>query len=315
MSNFPRLPYLMLPIVIALSACNTPQQRAYNEPAPIPPPQQQPQSSASSSNNPGEAQSSENKDSGAQQAREEGSAQPPDTAPTQQASNEESCEPTATAIPDVEIIDVPLDENGNPIEPTVATTNSEPSGDECLPKASQTAAKQSEKTKSAKQQESQSSQSQQSAQSAGAPSTGGAQTNAERAAAANSNLDQRLAAFDDLMRKAREAAAAERQAAGAGNPAGALGGLGANQRMPEQERGAGGQADSASGLGHTPDQSGETRPGDFQHQATGPIPADLPDSRDDDIVARQLREAATKESDPVLREKLWQEYRRYKSGL
>ncbi len=35
---------------------------------------------------------------------------------------------------------------------------------------------------------------------------------------------------------------------------------------------------------------------------------------DDDIVARQLREAAEKETDPVLKEKLWQEYRRYKQG-
>ena len=34
-----------------------------------------------------------------------------------------------------------------------------------------------------------------------------------------------------------------------------------------------------------------------------------------DIVARQLREAATKEADPILREKLWKEYRKYKAGL
>ena len=35
---------------------------------------------------------------------------------------------------------------------------------------------------------------------------------------------------------------------------------------------------------------------------------------DDDIVARQLREAAEKENDPVLKEKLWQEYKKYKAG-
>ena len=33
---------------------------------------------------------------------------------------------------------------------------------------------------------------------------------------------------------------------------------------------------------------------------------------DDDIIARQLREAAEKETDPVLKEKLWDEYKRYK---
>jgi hypothetical protein len=33
------------------------------------------------------------------------------------------------------------------------------------------------------------------------------------------------------------------------------------------------------------------------------------------VVARQLREAATAEKDPVLREKLWDEYRKYKASL
>ncbi len=41
---------------------------------------------------------------------------------------------------------------------------------------------------------------------------------------------------------------------------------------------------------------------------------DVPDAGDDDVVARQLREAAENETDPELREKLWQEYKRYKSG-
>ncbi|MFZ5654886.1 MAG: hypothetical protein ACOY42_10915 [Pseudomonadota bacterium] len=43
------------------------------------------------------------------------------------------------------------------------------------------------------------------------------------------------------------------------------------------------------------------------------VPADIPDGRDDDIVARQLREAAQMEKDPKLREKLWDEYRKYKN--
>jgi hypothetical protein len=38
-------------------------------------------------------------------------------------------------------------------------------------------------------------------------------------------------------------------------------------------------------------------------------------TQDDDIVARQLREAAEKETDPELKEKLWQEYRDYKKSL
>ena len=39
------------------------------------------------------------------------------------------------------------------------------------------------------------------------------------------------------------------------------------------------------------------------------------DGSNDDIVARQLREAAIAEDDPELREKLWEEYRRYKASL
>ena len=43
------------------------------------------------------------------------------------------------------------------------------------------------------------------------------------------------------------------------------------------------------------------------------IPKDIPDAKDDDIVARQLRDAAMHEEDPVLKEKLWDEYRKYKN--
>ncbi|MBQ0799932.1 MAG: hypothetical protein KBT63_11680 [Porticoccaceae bacterium] len=45
---------------------------------------------------------------------------------------------------------------------------------------------------------------------------------------------------------------------------------------------------------------------------SGAVPADISNGSDDDIVARQIREAAMKEKDPVLREKLWDEYRKYK---
>jgi len=41
-----------------------------------------------------------------------------------------------------------------------------------------------------------------------------------------------------------------------------------------------------------------------------PVPEDVGDGRNDDIVLRQIREAALNEKDPVLRERLWEEYRR-----
>ena len=43
-----------------------------------------------------------------------------------------------------------------------------------------------------------------------------------------------------------------------------------------------------------------------------PPPSDIPSGNDDDVVARQLREAAMREPDPAVREKLWTEYRKYK---
>ena len=41
-----------------------------------------------------------------------------------------------------------------------------------------------------------------------------------------------------------------------------------------------------------------------------PVPEDVGDGRNDDIVLRQIREAALNEKDSVLRERLWEEYRR-----
>jgi len=40
----------------------------------------------------------------------------------------------------------------------------------------------------------------------------------------------------------------------------------------------------------------------------------IPDGSDDDVVARRLRKAAEQETDPELKEKLWQEYIEYKKS-
>jgi len=62
----------------------------------------------------------------------------------------------------------------------------------------------------------------------------------------------------------------------------------------------GGPVDSSEGSGDTGSDSKQ--------------PEDVGDGSDDDVVARQLREAAEKETDPELKAKLWEEYRRYKRG-
>ena len=61
------------------------------------------------------------------------------------------------------------------------------------------------------------------------------------------------------------------------------------------------------------EETGRDAPGS-RGRSGGNIPSDIPDGRDDDVVARQIREAAENETDPALREKLWDEYRKYKQG-
>lgn len=59
----------------------------------------------------------------------------------------------------------------------------------------------------------------------------------------------------------------------------------------------------------------EQAPDATQVASASSIPEDIPSPQGDDIVAKQLREAATFEQDPELRAKLWEEYKRYKEGL
>lgn len=68
--------------------------------------------------------------------------------------------------------------------------------------------------------------------------------------------------------------------------------------------------DDGDGAEQPPAGSGRGGLGD---RNTHSPPPGTPDGSDDDIVARQLREAAESEPDPELRERLWEEYRAYKN--
>jgi hypothetical protein len=83
---------------------------------------------------------------------------------------------------------------------------------------------------------------------------------------------------------------------------------------------SGGGADSAGSDGEMTDAGIETPPtasaggnGKQQTVVSGQ-PENIPDGSDDDVVARQLRKAAEQETDPELKKKLWEEYRKYKQG-
>ncbi|MGL6161665.1 hypothetical protein [Microbulbifer sp.] len=81
------------------------------------------------------------------------------------------------------------------------------------------------------------------------------------------------------------------------------------------EGGSGPEMNNSSGQATGPGLPTAGREGEYDHSGTTPVvPADIPSGNDDDVVARQIREAATRESDPELREKLWEEYRKYKKS-
>lgn len=145
-------------------------------------------------------------------------------------------------------------------------------------------------------------------QGASAPIPAGA----EQVGALNSELERKLREFDELMKRAQIEADKERAAiaAGGGRASGERDGRGGRLDAPPEDFGAGGAAEESSGLGASPDLSGET--GSIDERFGGPSPVRMEPAGDDDIVARQLREAAERETDPVLREKLWAEYRNYK---
>jgi hypothetical protein len=90
-----------------------------------------------------------------------------------------------------------------------------------------------------------------------------------------------------------------------GPEAGAQGGSPGADTATGGSRDAGGLEDGEASTGEVEGQAGQ---GDQR------VPPDVGDGSDDDVVARQLREAAMKEDDPELREKLWDEYREYKKS-
>lgn len=126
------------------------------------------------------------------------------------------------------------------------------------------------------------------------------------------SLNEALEEFDGqlLSEQERLAARAPRQREGS-----AAGGGGYGAQGPPGPAGGYGSPNGEQGNGRA-GSGGYAQPGGIA--AGGGKPA-LTVGRstidyDDDIVARQLREAAEKETDPVLQEKLWQEYRKYKQG-
>jgi len=155
-------------------------------------------------------------------------------------------------------------------------------------------------------------------------------------AVADAELDAAVAKFDDMLLNQQHLLnqhARVRDSASSGGGGGGGGGGSGEGAQGDGQNGQGGQGSSPGdnrrgnpfagryGQGQPPTGSGSGRsigpsgagkgkpkPG------AGSVPPDIPDGQDDDVVARQLREAAMAETDPELQKRLWDEYRKYKRG-
>ena len=146
-------------------------------------------------------------------------------------------------------------------------------------------------------------------------------------------LDRELAEFDQLLLREQEILAQNRPAGASasgsnrgggsgGSGGGSSGASGSGEGRDGAEGRTGGsrsgergdEARSSESGSQSAESGGEVGGGSGEGGRSDRVPSDIPSGEDDDIVARQLREAAMNEDDPELRERLWDEYRAYKSG-
>ena len=138
---------------------------------------------------------------------------------------------------------------------------------------------------------------------------------AGRVSEAESIFNESLEDFDEIMGAEQEAIARSGVGTAADEGFGSDGASGAGGPGGEGADGAGGQPTGGQAGG-----SGESDAASGRRVLARAVLSDEPPEtvegcEDDDTVARQLCEAATKEEDPLLRAALWDEYNEYKSIL
>lgn len=172
---------------------------------------------------------------------------------------------------------------------------------------------------------------------AGAAAASGAEPE-DRVKTLDRQFYESLAAFDEMLLKELrilQAASAKRMtglaeaAAAAGRNAGEKGQGAAGEKTSSTEGAEGSASEGAksekTGTGNDRTNTSEGgKPGDtagtsqeaggWGSGGTGAAPSVYTSGSDDDIVARQLREAAEKETNPDLKAKLWKEYEAYKKS-
>lgn len=130
-------------------------------------------------------------------------------------------------------------------------------------------------------------------------------------------FERSLGDFDDsLLEEQQKVAEVSRDTGAFESGGGQGGGVGLGEQAGEAGEGTGGTVgvvnNSAGGAGGSMRQEPGSVDQLTKEQIGERTPEDIPSGVDDDIVAKQLREAALAEEDPELRERLWDEYRAYK---
>ena len=135
-------------------------------------------------------------------------------------------------------------------------------------------------------------------------------TPAEQVAILDARLEKGTGEFDTMiLEEQAEQRSSARERSKEGQIDSVESGSGSGGGMADAgEYGGGGGNSTGGGMGGVGGGGG----GMPQDAAKYPPPKDIPIGNDDDVVARQLREAAMREPDPAVREKLWDEYRKYK---
>jgi hypothetical protein len=143
----------------------------------------------------------------------------------------------------------------------------------------------------------------------------GEQTSSEKTADLDAELFSGISEFDEMLLREQERIKLATPHAGDGGGAGG-GPDDGDGDSGEYAAAAAGEGDGqlATGEGDSTEYEGSAGSGSTQPTGKSAPPAGTPNGSDDDVVARQLREAAEKETDPVLKKKLWEEYRKYKQG-
>ena len=143
------------------------------------------------------------------------------------------------------------------------------------------------------------------------------ETAEQRGARLEGELEESVGGFDEVLAdEQREISTVGRNTEGFGNGQGGAGsgrvGLGKQSGSGGGGSSGGGQGGGAAGSVAGPPEERQASVGGLsEEEIRERTPDDIPDLVSEDIVARQLREAALAEEDPELRERLWEEYRSY----